>query len=602
MQNGSRPAPDGSTPALPESLVQAVQQWVRGDPDEGDRAELSGLVERGAASELVDRFGGSLAFGTAGLRGLLGAGPNRMNRAVVIRATAGLAAHLMAAVPEAGGRGVVVGFDARTGSRDFAAEAAAVLTAAGIRVYCFAQCVPTPLVAFAVRRLRAAGGIVITASHNPAGYNGYKVYWEDGAQIVSPTDEHIAQAIAAAPAAAAVPRHQDGHARALGLLLPVPQEVTSAYLDGVRGLCLRPKIRPPLRVVYTPVHGVGLALVREAFRAAGFAEPIVVPQQAEPDGKFPTTPFPNPEESGVLDLALALAEREHADLVLANDPDADRLAAAIPGPDGRFLRLTGNQLGSLLGHYVMEMRDSERPAAVVSSIVSSPMLGEMARALGIHYETTLTGFKWMEKRASELERQSSMRVLFIYEEALGYSIGALVRDKDGVSAAVLFAELAAVCRARGTSVLSHLESLYRRFGLYASRQVNLQQEGAEASARLAEAMRRLRTSPPVVMGGRRILSVSDYATGLITSVSCRERPTNLPQSNVLAFEVEGGTRITMRPSGTEPKLKIYLDHREAIADDEPFAIAEARADAVLAAMEREAVSLLRTSPSGAAPR
>jgi phosphomannomutase len=569
--------------------------WLEADPDETTRNELTGILSRKDGDELLERFGQALTFGTAGLRGLLGAGPNRMNRAVVIRTSLGLVRTLLAEVPRARERGIVIGYDARYNSEVFARDAAGVFAAAGVKVLWFDDVATTPLTAFAVARLGAAGGVMVTASHNPADYNGYKVYGPSGAQIIPPHDETVARAIAAAPSANAVPRVSLDEARAQGLLATVEDDVTQDYLVGLNGLLRAREVRPQLRIVYTPLHGVGYALAARAFASAGFSDVSSVPEQTRPDPAFPTVRFPNPEERGVLDLALAHARRTGADLVLANDPDADRLAVAVKDERGTFVQLSGNQVGVLLGHYVLT-QDARRDArAVITTIVSSPMLGEMARELGVHYEETLTGFKWIATRAMELEAQGT-RFVFGYEEALGYSVGDLVRDKDGVSAAVLFAELAAVCRAQGTSVLAYLADLYRRFGFFASAQRNLVLEGTSGAAKIAAMMAHLRGHPPGFIAGRAVEERRDFLTGELARADGAVAKLSLPASNVLSYLLNGGTRIVIRPSGTEPKLKYYIDHREPVSSEEPLTIAEERAKASIDTVDAAVAALLRATP------
>jgi phosphomannomutase len=573
-------------------LRRAAEQWLAGDPDETTREELGEILARGDDAELIDRFRGELEFGTAGLRGVLGAGPSRMNRAVVIRTTAGLASYLATAVPDARARGVVIGCDARRMSRTLTEDAASVLSAAGYRVMVFPTVVPTPLLAFAVGALHAVAGIMITASHNAADYNGYKLYWENGAQVIPPHDAGVAAASRAVGPASSVPRTALADARASGSLSDVPGAVRAAYLDGVRGLCLHPELRDPLRIVYTPLHGVGLELAQDAFRAAGFGDLVPVPEQADPDPAFPTTPFPNPEEEGVMDLAVGLGERLKADLVIANDPDADRLAVAVPRPDGSFARLTGNQIGVLLGHYLLGEGRGGGERLVVTTIVSSPLFAEIARSFGVACEETLTGFKWMENRALDLRAERSARLVFAYEEALGYSVGELVRDKDGVSAAVLFAELAQLCRAQGSSILDLLESIARRHGLFVSSQRSVVIDGADGPSRAQRAMAAVRATLPGPFGALRIREVRDYLTRRRIDDEGRITELALPPSDVVALELERGTRVVVRPSGTEPKIKIYFDHKEAPRPGEPLETAERRARAAIREADHEVSRLL----------
>jgi phosphomannomutase len=559
-------------------LRTRAEQWIAQDPDPTTREELRRLLEvpDAESTDLADRFAGALEFGTAGLRGVIGAGPNRMNRAVVARATWALGQELLSAVPRAADRGVIVGGDARRMSRELSEDTAAILGAMGIRVILFSEPVPTPLVGFAVKRLGAAGGVVVTASHNPPEYNGYKVYWETAAQIIPPVDSRIAAAIVRAPIARDVVRPPLEALRARGLVVDVPGDIERAYLDGLRSLAVHPSAGDrTLRIVYTPMHGVGDALARRTLAEAGFSNVTSVPEQQKPDGAFPTVAFPNPEEPGAMDLAFALARETGAGLVLANDPDADRLAAAVPEGDG-YRQLTGNQLGVLLGHYLLTEKSSAKPRAVLASIVSSPLLGRIAATLGVHYEETLTGFKWIANRAMELERDG-YEFVFGYEEALGYCVGDLVRDKDGISAALLVAELAAVLRERGRTMAGELDAIARRWGAYASTQVNVTRKGASGVVSIAEMMNRLRASQIPRVGADDVVAVADYDARVRRDRSGATTPLVLPRSNVLTFELASGSRIIARPSGTEPKAKFYFDVREDVREGEPVAIATARA-------------------------
>jgi phosphomannomutase len=592
-----------------DDLRARAARWAAEDPDPSTRAEIETLLAAHdlAKTDLADRFAGELEFGTAGLRGVIAAGPNRMNRAVVLRAACGLARYLLDASASGLGnddvkeRGVVIGFDGRRLSTRFAEDTAEVLAAHGIVAHLFGDTVPTPTTAFAIAELRAVAGVMVTASHNPPEYNGYKVYWTNAAQIIPPVDKGIARAIAACPAAKDVPRMPVAEAKGKGLVRVVPAAVEAAYLERVRALAVHPPAgrERPMPIVYTPMHGVGGKLAALAFASGGFTNVSVVPEQAAPDGAFPTVAFPNPEEKGAMDLAFALAQRTKAELVLANDPDADRLAVAVPAPPelrtaSGYVQLTGNQVGVLLGHYLLTESSPARAArvaragekrCVLASNVSSPMLGVIARALGVHYEETLTGFKWIANRAMELEKEG-MTFVFGYEEALGYTVGDVVRDKDGISAAVLFAELAWRAREAGTTVLARLAGLYRTYGLFVSGQVNLTKKGADGAQAIRAMMGRLRVAPPRSVAGRAVVAITDLESGVRTELASGKTMTlGLPKSNVLAFEIEGGHRIIARPSGTEPKAKFYFDIREAMLAGESLAAAEARAEATMRALQ-----------------
>jgi phosphomannomutase len=580
-----------------EDVIARAKRWAEEDPDEDARREIEKLLAAPdvTKTDLADRFAASLEFGTAGLRGVIGAGPNRMNRAVVIRTTAGLAQYLKETVPDGAKRGVAIAYDGRRMSVQFANDTAAVLAAAGIDAYLFEEMEPTPVLAYAVKELGCAAGVMITASHNPPEYNGYKAYWGNGAQIVPPTDVGIAKAIDAIGPAKDVAR-TEGRAKRIG------QALEDKYLAEVAKLSVAKGGKRDISIVYTPMHGVGDKLTRRALAAAGFPNVFSVPEQQHPDGAFPTVEFPNPEEKGAMDLAFALARKSQADLVLANDPDADRLAVAVPSNTSQsgYVQLTGNQVGVLLGHYLLTggLASMERAVKVdgaeplvIASIVSSPMLGVIAHGVGAHYDEVLTGFKWIANRAMELSAREGFRFVFGFEEALGYTVGELVRDKDGVSAAVLFAELAAVLKERRTDVLAHLEELYRRFGLFTSGQVNITRKGAEGLKELKAIMAKLRENPTWEIAGDPVVSIRDYLRHTITAADGSTRKLELPASDVLAFELASGCRVIARPSGTEPKAKFYFDVREGMKPGESLAEAEARASATMKRLSEAFVRL-----------
>lgn len=539
-------------------LAALARTWIEGDPDPVTRDALQALLDAGDQQVLADHLGGSLTFGTAGIRGIVGPGPLRMNRAVVIRTSRGLAEHILAEVDPQRRRPVIVGFDGRTDSRRFAEDTVGVLAAAGLPVRWFPQPVPTPLVAYAAKTLQASAAVVVTASHNPPDYNGYKVYGPDAVQIVEPRDRQIAAAIDAVSPASQVPRLEPPFTGE-GDVAPVDAEVVDRYLADLAAA--RPRIDgPPLTVVYTPLHGVAGTLMQRAFAEAGYDDVHVVASQAEPDGTFPTVPFPNPEEPGALDEALALAREVDADLILANDPDGDRLAVAIPDGMGAWRALTGNQIGVLLADHLLRHSDVDRPL-VISSIVSSPMLGEVAAGHDARFEQTLTGFKWICTAALALEQEDARSFVLGYEEALGYSVGPVVRDKDGIGAAVVFADLVRHLAASGRTIPDRLEDLYTHYGLWISRQHSVERPGLEGQAEIAEAMELLTRRQPEQLGPRKVLAVTDFREG------ADNRPLWLPQTDMVAFDLDGGGRVMIRPSGTEPKCKIYVDLRADVGAD-----------------------------------
>jgi phosphomannomutase len=541
-------------------LRAVAAAWRDEDPDPRTRDEVDALLAADDVAGLEARFGTRLEFGTAGLRGALGAGPNRMNRAVVIRTTAGLAAWLA----ERGAAGpVVVARDARHGSEAFASDAAEVLSGAGFDVVSLPGPSPTPLLAFAVRHLGAAAGVMITASHNPPADNGYKLYLDDGAQIVAPVDAEVATAIDAVGPLATV-------ARDLSRVREAGRDLADAYLDGAVTLLQAGGPRD-VRAVYTAMHGVGTPLLLAAMDAGGFPAPVLVDEQVEPDPDFPTVAFPNPEEPGALDLALASAEASGADLVLAHDPDADRLAVAVPDPAlGRWRALTGDELGALLADHVL--RHDPRPHdVVVTTVVSSRMLARIAAAHGVAHAEALTGFKWVVRAV-----EPGQRFRFGYEEALGYCVGDLVRDKDGITAALVACELAAGLVAEGRSLLDRLDELALAHGVHATRQRSLRIEGDDWLARVTAAMASLRTSPPTEVGDVAVTGVEDLLSG-----------GRLPPSDVLILTLDGA-RLVVRPSGTEPKLKCYAEAVVPVTGDDvgaARAAGSATLDRVLAGAE-----------------
>jgi len=536
--------------ALDAALRTRVEQWIADDPDPSTRVALENLREQAdagdeaAAEEIRDAFSGDLEFGTAGLRGRMAPGPARMNLAVVSRAARGLADHLT------GDLGleepvVVIGFDARHNSEAFARRSAAIMTAAGCRVLLLERFGPTPLVAFAVRHLQADAGIVVTASHNPPADNGYKVYLGgraaepsgQGVQIVPPSDTQIAARIAAVGPVARIEVAPEGW-ELLG------EQLREDYLAAI---CALPDPEGPreVRIVHTAMHGVGTETALAALHRSGFAEVHPVAKQADPDPDFPTVAFPNPEEPGAIDLALELARTLEADVVIANDPDADRCAAAVADPHlGDWRMLTGDELGVLLGDHLIHHHGLS--GTVANSVVSSRWLGRIAEAAGLPAATTLTGFKWITRAEG---------IAYGYEEAIGYCVlPEVVRDKDGLSAALVVAEMAALAKAEGTTLVARLDELARTHGLFATSQLSLRvTELSERDVMMA----RLRAEPPRELAGHEVTAVQDLAEGSLAT-------TGLPPTDGVLLATADDARVIVRPSGTEPKLKCYLEVREEV--------------------------------------
>ena len=539
-------------------LMAAARVWRDEDPDTDTRSELAALLENHDEAAIAERFDGRLQFGTAGLRGVMGAGPRRMNELVVVRATAGLCLWVKSQVPNATERGVCIGYDGRIKSQRFAEAAAEVAAGFGFQVHLFDRRVATPVLAFAVLDKQAAAGIMVTASHNPPAYNGYKVYWENGAQIIPPHDTGISDSIDTVGAYATIPRLGLDTARDQGKLHTVGDALEEHYLRGVESLPPNATLPRDFTIAYTALHGVGNRFALEALRRTGVERVHSVASQAEPDGHFPTVSFPNPEEEGAMDAVTALAKEVSADLIAANDPDADRLAIAVPHQGG-YRPLSGNEIGCLLGHYLLEVGPQTAHRTVISTVVSSPMLGAIAEAHGAHWEPTLTGFKWIANRGLQLQAERNLNFVFGYEEALGYTVGTLVRDKDGIGALVVFADLLAWCRSRGVSILDELETCWRRYGMYLSRPLSVVLPGAEGALQIDSIMERVRSEPPWKLGNHPVQCVDDLLSGERRRADGSTSALSYPPSNVLILDLGKSGRVMLRPSGTEPKIKYYFD-------------------------------------------
>jgi phosphomannomutase len=596
------------------SLAVRAAAWRDADPDPETRAELSRLLESGNSAALGERFEGSLAFGTAGIRAEMGAGPMRMNRLTVARVAAGLGRYISAAEAtgstrtagstEARPRGraaVVVGYDGRRQSDGFAADAARILSRAGMPVWLLPTALPTPVLAFAVRRLSAAYGLMVTASHNPRDDNGIKLYVADGGQLLPPADADIAAAIDAVDPL----RLPAGWAAGPFAFTPADDAV-SAYVTAVAAGGPRPPGTPELKVVHTALHGVGDATLRAVLATAGWPAPIAVTAQQQPDPDFPTVPYPNPEAPGVLDLARATAEQAGADLVLANDPDADRLAVMLPGPGG-WRALTGDELGALLGDAVLSGSrlsgtllsgtllsgtllsgtvlsgpgttiDAGTPPVVATTVVSGSLLRRIAQAAGVRCVTTLTGFKWIARAGG-----ADAALIYGYEQALGYAVRPdLVADKDGISAALLVLRVAAGLAADGRTLADRLDDLALAHGVHVTREQSLKATGAAGLARLAEAVERARMQPPLMLDGQpvTVTDLREDPTGVVDLAGGHaERSPGQPiaPADVLIWHVGEAARVMIRPSGTEPVLKLYAEAVRPVSGR--GGLAAARADA-----------------------
>lgn len=561
--------------SVSQALVTQVESWISQDPDPVTQRELRDLLlaaqsDHAALFELQDAFSAPLEFGTAGLRGPLGAGPNRINRVTVLQAAAGLAAYLIGQGLKA--QPVTIGFDGRHNSEVFARDTAEVLAGAGLKPMLFSHVVPTPVLAYSIRHQKACAGVMVTASHNPPQDNGYKVYLGDGRQIVSPADQQISELISKISDVSKLNRITEYQTIDRNVI----DDYVSCTSDLLKSGPTSETQRLEVTSVYTAMHGVGWQTFREVVAAAGFREAIAVPEQRDPDPEFPTVAFPNPEEKGALDLAIALAESSNAQLLIANDPDADRLAIALPDSNDKWTPLRGDQIGSLLGWWIVEratLSNQELIGTYGSSIVSSMMLEQIAQAANLPYVNTLTGFKWVSRVPN---------LVYGYEEALGYCVDPKnVSDKDGISAALLFLELVTHLQSFGKSCWNILDDLALAHGLHATDQVSVR---VTDLSQVGNVMNNLRTNPPSEFGGLKVKQIDDLTTGFA----------NLPKTNAVVFQLAGDddvakARVIIRPSGTEPKIKCYL---EVVVRNSDLVEAQLIADNELAALARDAQPLL----------
>jgi phosphoglucomutase len=563
---------------MDSAISVAIEAWLD-DPaiTEGDKREIRDLRAQGQEKELTDRFYQSLDFGTGGLRGILGAGLNRMNVYTVGAAAQGLATYITKQGQAARKAGLAIACDSRRMSDAFSRRTACVMAGNGITAYLFDALRPTPELSFAIRHLGCTAGVVITASHNPPEYNGLKAYWADGGQVVPPQDRQIIDEVRRVGGFGNIRSMDFEQAKAKGLIKIVGREVDDAFLGLVQASCLNPEVcraqGKNLKIVYTPLHGTGHRLVPEALKGRGFQNVLVVPQQAKPDGEFPTVKSPNPEEASALTMALDLAKREGADLVIGTDPDADRMGIAVRRPDGAFELVNGNRIAALMLHYICEQltRSGKFPknAVMVTTIVSGDLMKEIARSYGAEVVEVLTGFKWIAEKLHKYDLagtpdRPSKEFIFGAEESYGYLPCRFVRDKDAVTSAAFIAEAAAGAADEGKGLYHVLEDLFKRFGYFQEGAKSFSMPGKEGADRIKALMRRLRNEPPKAIAGAAVLTVGDVSTGEIRDASNGKAigRYDLPPSDVLLFTLKDGTKVVARPSGTEPKIKFYVLVRE----------------------------------------
>ncbi|ULQ60194.1 phospho-sugar mutase [Brucepastera parasyntrophica] len=550
-----------------QTILARAQAYIDEEKDEKFADEVKELISSSNIKELEDRFYQNLEFGTGGLRGVIGGGTNRMNTLVVTRATQGLVNYFLKTFPEKAKNNslsAVIAYDSRHYSDVFGEATALIFAANGFKTYLFTGLRPTPELSFAIRTLGCDTGVVITASHNPPQYNGYKAYWNDGAQVIEPHDEGIIDEVNAVKEVKTISREE---AVSSGKLVLIDSEIDEKYWAMVKSKLFRPDLireqAGNVKIVYTPLHGTGAMHVEKVLEDLGL-KVLTVPRQREPDGNFPTVAKPNPEEAAALKMAIELAEKEKADVVMSTDPDADRFGGAVPGPDGKFVLITGNQMGALLVDYIcLSRKELDRMPpnpAVIRSIVTSTFGDRIANSYGVETKECLTGFKWIASVMADFEKTGSHNYIFGYEESYGYNIETEVRDKDGISAAALCAEMTLYWRSKGKSLLDRLNEMYMQHGYFKEYTINKDFPGASGGAAMKNLMATLRKDGLKILDGKKVLTIRDIQEGTIYSPvePDKKSETGLPRSNVLQFFLEDGSIVSVRPSGTEPKIKFYI--------------------------------------------
>ena len=545
--------------------LNKYNEWLQSEEIDEETKEVLRKME-GNDAEIKDSFYKELEFGTAGLRGIVGAGTNRMNKYTVGKASQGLANYIIKNNGQE--RGVAIAYDSRHMSKEFSKLACLILNANGIKTYRFETLRPTPELSFAVRTLNCISGIVVTASHNPPKYNGYKVYWEDGAQISNPVDEEITAEVNAVDSYSKIKQISEEEAKEKGLYIEIGEEIDNKYIEYLKSISLNPEIIKKqannLKIVYTPLHGTGKKLATRILDELGFANVYIVKEQAEPNGDFPTVKYPNPEDPASFELALKLAKEVDADIVIANDPDADRIGLHVKdNKTGEYILFNGNMIGLTIAEYLINQKREkgllEENTALIKTIVSSNMTDRICEKNGVALFETLTGFKNIAAKIKLFEKDNSYKCIMGYEESYGCLIGDKVRDKDGIAAMMLLAEAAAYYKEKGLTLWDNMLNMYKAYGYYKEGQVAITLEGADGAQKIKDMMERVRTNPPKQVGQYEVLKFKDYLYGNVTD--CKEERTykeNLPKSNVLYFELENDFWCCMRPSGTEPKIKFYM--------------------------------------------
>ena len=584
-----------------DEIISRAKAYIEAEKDAGFKKEVEDLIANADANlnELEDRFYRNLEFGTGGLRGVIGGGTNRMNTFVINNATQGLANYFIKTFPEKAAKGelsAVVAYDSRRYSDVFAEATALIFAANGFKTYLFTGLRPTPELSFAIRTLGCDTGVVVTASHNPPQYNGYKAYWNDGAQVIEPHDVGIIDEVNAVAEVKTISKED---AIKSGKLVLIDSLIDEKYWEMCKAQLFRPELikekAKEVKIVYTPLHGTGAMHVEKVLGDLGL-KVITVPEQREPDGNFPTVEKPNPEEAPALKMAVELAEKEKADVVMATDPDSDRFGSAVPGKDGKYVLITGNQMGVLLTDYIIHSRKElgKMPAnpAIVRSIVTSPMADKICAKNGVQLDECLTGFKWIAAVMAGYEKSGSNNYIFGFEESYGYNVETDVRDKDGVSAAAMCAEMTLYWRSVGKSLLERLEELYAEYGYYQDVAIAKNFPGSSGVDTMKGIMANLRKDGLKTLGGKKVVKIRDVGQQIIYDPANPEvkEKLDLPSSNVLQFFLEGGTVVSARPSGTEPKIKFYVNATVSVENGLDAAKKEAKE--LCAAIEKEINAIL----------
>ena len=584
-----------------DEIISRAKAYIEAEKDAGFKKEVEDLIANADANlnELEDRFYRNLEFGTGGLRGVIGGGTNRMNTFVINNATQGLANYFIKTFPEKAAKGelsAVVAYDSRRYSDVFAEATALIFAANGFKTYLFTGLRPTPELSFAIRTLGCDTGVVVTASHNPPQYNGYKAYWNDGAQVIEPHDVGIIDEVNAVSEVKTINKED---AIKSGKLVLIDSLIDEKYWDMCKAQLFRPELikekAKEVKIVYTPLHGTGAMHVEKVLGDLGL-KVITVPEQREPDGNFPTVEKPNPEEAPALKMAVELAEKEKADVVMATDPDSDRFGSAVPGKDGKYVLITGNQMGVLLADYIIHSRKElgKMPAnpGMIRSIVTAPMVDKICEKNGVKLDECLTGFKWIANVMAGYEKTGSNNYIFGFEESYGYNVETDVRDKDGVSAAAMCAEMTLYWRSVGKSLLERLEELYTEYGYYQDVSIAKNFPGSSGVDTMKGIMANLRKDGLKTLGGKKVVKIRDVGQQIIydpANPDAKEK-LDLPSSNVLQFFLEGGTVVSARPSGTEPKIKFYVN--ATVSVDNGLDAAKKEANELCSAIEKEINSIL----------